>query len=235
MISWNKAYAVFPQATFIDRRGIILQELNDNRVTYLQKYIRRGFSFHSVPPGQAKSMPAIEQDRRVADCHSWIIQLDTVGIAGPSLPDWSLEYAGINLKKSLDFITDGRISEGRLERYTVNMVRVKSYVLRREYLCASHQWARFLADQADRASGIELSRADNDARSLGWRDVINLPADMAYEQSTWEFWDDQVPAWFAQWQELQTSKAAPGVVDRRLRARLKQEGASATVTEYMPY
>ena len=228
MISWNKAYAVFPQATFIDRRGIILQALNDNRVSFLQKYIRRGFSFSR---DQAKAMLAVEQDRRVADGHSWVIHLDTVGIAGPSLQDWSLEYAGIKLKKSSLSFADRRISEIELERYNIEMVRVKSKVLRREYLCASHPWAQFLADQADRASGIELARADANARSLGRqgrsRNIHPPPADAA-------FYDDEIPTWFAQWQELQVSKAAPAV-DVKLRARLYRTGAAAELTPIVQF
>ena len=45
IISWNKAFAVYPQPSFLDHKGYPLTDMSDYFGTLLLKYRKRGWTF----------------------------------------------------------------------------------------------------------------------------------------------------------------------------------------------
>lgn len=159
-------------------------------------------------------MAAIEQERRISDQHSWIIDLDTTGIKPPRRKDWSIDYAGFTIKKTrIAFRKQGAFSE--LECYEVMTHRITSPVLCSSYLCASHQIAVFLKDRLARLTAIEVYKAVGEASSgplTAEALIISQGApewEMFVKPSTWQYYDGEILLWIAQWKELQAAQILP--------------------------
>ncbi|KAG8801047.1 hypothetical protein FRC17_006742 [Serendipita sp. 399] len=86
VITHDRAYALFPRQTFLDRTGITLGNngnLNSLKKAY-EKYIARNFRIPvAALPDQIDLMSF--GHRRIGDSKTWSIELDTTGV---TIPDW---------------------------------------------------------------------------------------------------------------------------------------------------
>ncbi|KAI1143205.1 hypothetical protein F5Y05DRAFT_420937 [Hypoxylon sp. FL0543] len=98
-ISWNKAYSLFPRATFIYHETMPLKPVNEHYGRLHSKYSKRGWRMRTQPitydvfPGR-QSPFGRKANRRVGDKDTRIIRLDTTFVERPSRPDFVLEYSG---------------------------------------------------------------------------------------------------------------------------------------------
>ncbi|CAJ2501734.1 Uu.00g045870.m01.CDS01 [Anthostomella pinea] len=95
-ITWNKAYSLFPIATFVDHETIPLKRLNNQEKRYHEKYRPRGWTMKASPPqvletGFVTTVRASSGQRRVGDRHTWAIPLDTAGVTPAPTPDYVIE------------------------------------------------------------------------------------------------------------------------------------------------
>lgn len=76
-ISHNKAFALFPRQTFIQKRGFLLRDLDEQVGELLRKYEKRGWTFEDLQESYADSAGnhTIEGDRWVGDKKCWTIEL----------------------------------------------------------------------------------------------------------------------------------------------------------------
>jgi hypothetical protein len=117
VISWNKAYSIFPDATFLHRETFALQPLDDGSQNAIAKYAGRGWKNSSEnqrresrrTPRSATSSetplpesPKIPRSltsenfdifRRVGDTKTWVVELDIESVVKPLTPDFVLEHA----------------------------------------------------------------------------------------------------------------------------------------------
>ncbi|KAL8850395.1 MAG: hypothetical protein Q9221_004627 [Calogaya cf. arnoldii] len=77
IISWNKAYSVYPMTTFIQKRGYLLQPLDDYSTSLVIKYTNRGWKIQETmwPEDERLNHP-IQQFRRIGDRYTWTILLN---------------------------------------------------------------------------------------------------------------------------------------------------------------
>lgn len=183
LISWEKAYALFPQATFIDQQGVLFQHNSPLLDEHIRKYRRRGYRFVGAFSGGGKSSLSIKEARRIGDPYSWIIRLDTVGVANPENYNWSLEYAGFRLDAAVKDALSDEIIPG-VE--PVRLADVSHHALH-YHMCAPYgEWEAFY-----------------DGRIYSWieREVL--------EDRECEPWENEIPKWFAEFQELQSRATDP--------------------------
>ena len=93
VLSWDCAWSIFPDVTFIKRKTYQLKPLNEYYGHLLAKYNRRGWICLQVPrddDGKWTKSLQTYGSRRVGDSKSWKIELDTTGVE-PGPPSSMLE------------------------------------------------------------------------------------------------------------------------------------------------
>jgi len=102
VISWNKAYSICPDATFLERETFVLQPLIDGSEKAIAKYAERGWRNWISPEDQradGKELPRSlapkpsGQFRRLGDTKTWTVKLDIRGVDTPIEPRLLLEHA----------------------------------------------------------------------------------------------------------------------------------------------
>lgn len=94
IITWNKAYSIFPLITFIQYRGYLLQPLHDGSSPFISKYTRRGWKIQEIVwPEDWKVNHSIQPYRRIGDRYTWTISLDTSKVSWSQTPDYVLEHS----------------------------------------------------------------------------------------------------------------------------------------------
>ncbi|KAI0083367.1 hypothetical protein BDY19DRAFT_900417 [Irpex rosettiformis] len=85
VISWDRAYSLYPRATFEHRKSVLLRQRHHNFDDVIQKYTNRGFGFvFTLDHDDLKSDPAFASSPRwIGDGHSWVIDLPTEGVTLP--------------------------------------------------------------------------------------------------------------------------------------------------------
>jgi len=100
LITHDKAYSIFPQATFEDRRSLVFVNEGDSAIKAREKYEERGWTFvegYEVQPLDRRS-PFAKGVRRLGDSKCWSISLhhENDGTACTSHWDsnsWRLTFA----------------------------------------------------------------------------------------------------------------------------------------------
>ena len=206
--SWQKAYSIFPQTTFIDRRCYMLKEIDQFHAPRLAKYSRRGWQLQDVAWAGEPRVPALEGTRRVGDQHSWIIPLNTKGIERTGKPDYVSAFANFHVEKYGNNRWGGRGPK----YYKITAMGFRALVLRHRYIFASESWKDFLGTRMDSLTTMELLKLDPAERPSWFADAIRFPVahysapyvdDPWLTPRSWTFYDEEVPKWYRQWQALE--------------------------------
>ncbi|KAF2673679.1 hypothetical protein BT63DRAFT_476162 [Microthyrium microscopicum] len=91
VITWNKAFALFPRTTFLQHDAYPLARLTDYYAQLHSKYTHRGWSSRTLPEEEDLS-PELDGYRRMGDKMAWQMSLDTHWVDPPERPDFVLEY-----------------------------------------------------------------------------------------------------------------------------------------------
>ena len=76
VISWNKAYAIYPKPSFIYHKTYLLTKISDYFGKLLMKYNKRGWKSQDLLwPEDEVSHSSMLDDRRVGDRHTWSVNL----------------------------------------------------------------------------------------------------------------------------------------------------------------
>lgn len=96
IISWNKAYAIFPKSSFIWHKGFLAHVL-DGKLK--DDYSRYGWRTQDVQwvEDEARDKSFV-RERRVGDKHSWMILFDTTDVSWSPTPDFVLEHAVFSIE-----------------------------------------------------------------------------------------------------------------------------------------
>lgn len=106
VISWNRAYSIFPRATFLRHHTFELKDMSDTLRPLYAKWEKRGWCrgrLEQEPDVVAHcSQPehgGLTLSRRVGDQESWILELETTNVIPPTRPDYVLQYATFEVEK----------------------------------------------------------------------------------------------------------------------------------------
>jgi len=101
LITHDKAYSIFPRATFEDRRSLIFDKDGDSAAKARAKYEERSWTFVEGLEVQRRGpfSPFSKGTRRLGDSKCWSISLDPQKDRNTSVWDsnsWKLVYVGNN-------------------------------------------------------------------------------------------------------------------------------------------
>lgn len=93
IITWNKAYCLFPRETLHQRKTYMLKHVDNYFVRLIRKYSDRGFQCEETMSEENYSAASgLQESRRIGDKHTMILDLPTDGLLPEkALPDHVLE------------------------------------------------------------------------------------------------------------------------------------------------
>ena len=204
VISWNKAYALFPQSSFIYHKSYLLKEMSDYVGKLLAKYDERGWKCRHILWAENEVYNrSMIVDRRIGDQHTWIIPLDTSGVVRLVMPDMVLEYSTFRLKER------PKDSPG-LGHYEISVMDFKSMVLKHNYATfegPSAFWMSFAGPRLESLSFLELCKIHPSRRP---RAIQNAMDNVHEGRDAWfcvldghlgrlqlPYYDSEIPEWYA--------------------------------------
>lgn len=209
IISWSKAYALFPKSSFISHKGFLAHAL-DGKLE--DNYSRYGWRVQDVQgPEDERRDKSFGVTRRVGDRHSWTIPFDTTKVSWSPTPDFVLEHAVFSIAK------DKLNGTGQFDYYgyKISTGHRATAVLRYPYAIPSGRgagghasWMVFLNDRLNRLAPIEISKlAFTPARPTDFDRILNgeiphwniNPTSFA-KPDNWVYWDEEIPSWYEVWE-----------------------------------
>ncbi|KAI1322604.1 hypothetical protein F5Y16DRAFT_386197 [Xylariaceae sp. FL0255] len=200
-ITWNKAYSLFPKATFLIHQTIPLVDTSIYLGKLYTKYSKRGWPMWTHPLGQESYSKLFanngeaesNRERRIGDSTTWIMKLDTTSVARLEKPDSVLEYSSYNI--SMGHGTDHH-------RCTIYAAPFQSNALRYRYLRSN--WLYELAPIFERATEMQLFKLkESDQQRLQHRvrNHLGLWTKIFDKPDGWDYLDEQLPHYFAELKE----------------------------------
>ncbi|KAF2662071.1 hypothetical protein K491DRAFT_710482 [Lophiostoma macrostomum CBS 122681] len=230
VISWNKAYCLFPISTVLKREYYPMTSLNTSAHTNFTRSFQQiatlGFKARSVlwdySHAMTNEMAALQGERSLADRHSWVINLDTTGIKHPGVPDHLLDQASFSLTCTK--------RNSAINYISLTCTGLKSPVL--QYTYVHHN---------DCPRGIDLfcnrRLQELELMALSTLEVANRPAEYnAIMQGTtklsevmgkftipswWQYYDDEVEPLFRETVYVPPEESELSMADGRTHASLR--------------
>jgi len=209
-LTWNKAYAVFPQSTFLHRHGVAVRRKDEFFESHAEKYKKRKYRISELHESdQRRLRPEFAQIRRAGDNSTWTIAFDTTGLERPKTPDSVLEYS------TFGFITNSTAVSPAVP-YRLRAAPFGACVLQHQYTRA--HCPDFLASiqaKIDQLTIEELQRLPEVLRPRSYLQMIGNPQHLddyraelfVNGTSILKCYDDQIPQSYAEW-EQHTPRAA---------------------------
>lgn len=215
IISWNKAYCMFPNVTFMDRRMYFLHNPDEAMGKILSKYSAHGWRTSDwVDYDQAKgcNRPGIQENfRRIGDSSTWIIPLNTYKIRTPTFPDSVLESC------TFQIFPDSGPQESRhavtgLKTFGIGAQIFSCCMLKQVYTfhAPDISWIVFLREKLSRMIMLELLKTGDtdlitkakqpDFMSSDHKCCPVLRSRPQFQRPDgWECVDHMIPAWLEEW------------------------------------
>ncbi len=216
-LSWSKAYALYPQPSFLYHKTYLLRSMSDYFGRLLAKYDERGWQSQDVLwPEDEASHGSMLVPRRVGDRFTWMISLDDKGIDRAEMPDSVLEYASWSLSKMKK--DRGLEPHYDMPFYTTSASSFSALTLRYRYIFHSEPggfWLFFLGPRLDRSSLMELCKIPLSARSQQIQDVMQgnpanirkIECELVRCGIKLPSYDHMIPVWYAEWEKQKALKA----------------------------
>jgi hypothetical protein len=210
VITWNKAYAVFPQPTFLHHKTFLLKSLTDYYGPLLGKLTSRGW----------KTYPTLSLDeedgirdawlrrtdvgggseicrRRFGDKSSWIIPLPTYEIKWPDMPDSVLAYSEFEIMTE-DAHTASPDLDLHVSRYHIFCPIFKSLVLRHQYIYCTVILE--LGDRLEALTRLELLKMKPSERPADLTQRNTFSSGRLWESTfdrpeSWTYYDEDLIEW----------------------------------------
>jgi hypothetical protein len=235
-ITWNAAYSIFPDLTFIKRSTYQLTQLTPFYGEQVAKYGPRGWKLlETVSDGDHRHTKSLRLDdgknaeRRVGDSFTWKIDLDINGVT-PGAPSSVIEHCFFAISRN-EISSAYAVFHPEPERYSTShyvthMSVFKSCVLKYQYLTnrvnRGYAWKEerdthrfFWKQQAGRLNEltrIECDKLPEDERPV---DIVNSVEREYFTHAAairrnppegWTFWDSEVPEWFKEYEKERRGK-----------------------------
>ena len=190
-ITWNKAYSLFPWTTFVLRIGVVTKTITAAEARCLEKYSERGWRHvpHVLEVDDDPLKNPVRSERCVTDTFSWVVPLDTSGVAKPDIPDHVIELSSWQC-----WTSNGPGAE--LLPTLCTSTQLFSNIFRHQYLCAD-ECAKFVIKQIRGLQHVERMKLIPKGANNGWHwpsawyfpHVLPRPVGYSY-------WDDYFPKFY---------------------------------------
>jgi hypothetical protein len=194
VITWNKAFALFPRTTFLRHNAYPLTVVTDYYAKLHAKYTRRGWAMRTLPPETETPRELIDY-RRIGDRMSWQMSLDTQSVVRAEQPDYVVEYSQFNVTSgySSDRGTWGALHYAAV--FTIEAQIWTSNVLRYKYTFINTELMREFGARMDYSTLSQLAMLGGSRRIelIGNREVIEFcPWKLEFEKPDgWEYLDEE--------------------------------------------
>jgi hypothetical protein len=228
IVTWNKAYCLFPKETLLEKKTYFLKPMNDYFETLLRKYVRRGWVLEDIVRREDHTPnSSIQPVRRLGDRFTWTVRLPMENLEQSERPDFVLEHSMFALEwEHIGYDTPGHINICR--RYYIRAKPFEHIALDHRFVAAPYpapldrapkypNWTDFLADRLHERAISGLLAIEPDERPE-WctlsqdpnpyevdhlfyclrRDDFALIRDFKRPPS-WRTFDEDVPKWYQQW------------------------------------
>ena len=201
VVSWNKAYSVFPLPTFILKTCYLLKSWNECTVNSAQVLSRRGLNVQGVmwPEDNRRNHP-IRRRRRIDDRYTWKIPFDARNVQTSTTPDYVLEYACFEvLGLGTDFFDD---EEGEVRNYIVSMEMLNSKVLKYSHAYGDDEMLEFFMARLHAATVLEIHKLNAAERPPDYVHILKTSFNIDYDlrdfnpPTSWSYRDDDIPKWY---------------------------------------
>lgn len=210
IISWNKAYAVFPKSSFISHKGFLAHVLDG---ILRDEYSRYGWRIQDVQWREDERRDrSFGLTRRVGDKYTWIILLDTTNVSWSPIPDFVLEHAVFSIEK----LRLNRTGRFHYYGYELSTGHRSTTILRYAYAVPANpgtqggpiSWIAFLNDRLGRLAPIEISKLASPNRPTNFAQILN--GDVPHweinpytftKPDDWVYWDEEIPGWYKVWKD----------------------------------
>ncbi|KAL8691236.1 MAG: hypothetical protein Q9218_003494 [Villophora microphyllina] len=206
ILTWNKAYALFPNTTFIIREGVALKKQDEVFQPFVEKYEKRNYRLTEMQKHDPRrSMSEIVEIRRPGDRLTWSIPFDTTGMEAPNTPAYVLEHSAFGFDNS-------RYRSPDTCSYNIEVWSFEACILRYRYTQPNLDGPfRDIQRELDRLKVEKLQRLpadrqppnrqfmmpDLDGGDLGrWRQEL-----LDNDVPGLKYYDDQMPRWYAEWEQ----------------------------------
>ena len=204
VITWNKAFSIFPKQTIIQHKFYPLRPVDNEFGVGLTELNSQSWTTRDMmwPELDTNTWPAqADSGRRVGDRRSLVIALDTNKVQKPHTSDFVVEYAQFEVSPYSNW-PGHELPRLRLQELLLA-------ALRNKYTYAQESWYTFVTKRLQRWIQLELYKIDPERRPAEFRhgiphhsDIV-LPADF-HVPDTWDYADDQLPLWYSEWEEVQS-------------------------------
>lgn len=162
VITWCRAYAIFPIPTFVQLKGYMLESLSRVFVqSLLRKWAARGWEFdQTLWPEEETCFHSIQRRRRVGDRHTWKISFDISNFESlhmESPEDHGMRNNVFQMEKRRASIGDSWHTSPAVPHYEIDIgcSSFRSSVLRHKYV-APVRWMEFAGSRLDRAAYMQF-------------------------------------------------------------------------------
>jgi len=208
-LTWSKAYAIFPQSTFIHRDGLAFGRQTELSESHVEKYRKRKYRISKLHTSDRRRLkPEIAQIRRVGDKWTWTIAFDSTGLKRPKTPDSVLEYSAFGFETQSTAFHSAP--------YALKAFPFEACVLQHQYTHPScPDFFESIQAKLDQLTIEELHRLPERMRPSSYIQMIGYPRYLGCYRdellvngtSILKCYDDQIPQWYAEW-EQHTPRAA---------------------------
>lgn len=198
ILSWNKAYSVFPLPTFIQHKCYLLQTFDEVCQEEARYRSRLGWKVQGVMwPEERRRNHPIRERRRVGDRYTWTIPFDTRKVESSKTPDYVLEHACFTMDLSKgyddDEVYDGK---GGVRNYAIELDARESRSLKHTYLLGNDGWD-FISRRLHSFTILELRKMDPAKRPTNYNQILeNLDNFDFSPDASWTYPDDEIPTWY---------------------------------------
>ncbi|KAH7356851.1 hypothetical protein BKA65DRAFT_474646 [Rhexocercosporidium sp. MPI-PUGE-AT-0058] len=221
-ITWNKAYSLFPDITFLKpREQHRLQNRDYLSAKFLDRYEQRGWKVANTIRPSERFPPSIYPTRRIGDARCWTVALNTDGVEAAEIPDFVLELGQFDLKLEFGYI--------KVSAYLIDYPSFKyQYIVGLEAYDKNF-WVHYVSEKMQDLNGVELKKWEVTEKRESLRQLFKAECGWISWASggggnrrrpekvpeTWTFYDHLLPGWHEEWQKqckLNESANGPSVL-----------------------
>ncbi|EFQ97173.1 hypothetical protein MGYG_00217 [Nannizzia gypsea CBS 118893] len=207
IITWNKAYCLFPRLTLARGKSYLLKDMDENFGKLLEEYEFLGWPSGNMLWANIEEVEDYLLQTRTIGGNSLIVRLARHDLCSPRKPDQVIEYSQFQLQKSV---------YNDIFLCPTPTKFLSSCALRHTYLLTSSHWESFVKKRLHMIAAAELykiqprSRSDRATRALN-ADFIHLDEwpglettqptkyDHINRPDTWTYADCLIREWYSQW------------------------------------
>ncbi|ENH75745.1 hypothetical protein FOC1_g10003907 [Fusarium oxysporum f. sp. cubense race 1] len=208
VITWNKAYCIFPHQTLIKHEFYPLRPLDDDFGSELSELSLYGWTTRDIiwPDHAKEKFQNFIPVRRVGDSSSLVIALDTNSVVTQAVPDYVIEFSQFEISG------DGLQSNTGITGWSFLQTKAKEFsspALCHCYITTSSEWRDFVSQRVRRWAWLEVYKIEQRHRpvqppaSIPLVSEVSIPQGFEFPQS-WDYADDQIPIWYRQWDDMNT-------------------------------